>query len=201
MKTNSSESYSPTGVNTTVKPGFSKRVQSEEVLQALKKNKKIARIGGVIIIPIPLIGFLIYGAVTGMDMGAAFLYGLCVSAIFALVALIAAIKNKTAAPFVGTVDRKKRTFRVENSRRNGKSTDKWLIYFDCEDGKTRKKEVTHILFNYLEEGDRVRYLPQFPQPYEKYDKTEDGYVLCMFCSHRVTLDQDTCPFCHNPVIK
>ena len=187
---------------TTIHPvvGFSRKIDSEEVRQALKKQKKYTWIGGAIIIPAPLIGFLIYGAVTDLDMGRAFLYGFLVSAVFVLTTLIVTIRQKLDPSFVGTVDRKKRVIRMDDSEQSGgHSKDQWLIYFDCEDSKRRKKEVSHTIYNYLHEGDRVRYLPQFPQPYEKYEKDEE--VLCMFCSRRVRIEKNTCPFCHNPVIK
>ena len=63
-------------------------------------------------------------------------------------------------------------------------------------------EAYHIRTQiYLEIGERVRYLPRFPQPYEKYDKRKDGDVLCMFCSRRNPLTETECSFCHKPLIK
>lgn len=58
--------------------------------------------GGIaaVIIPLPLIGFLIYGAVSdSMNMGQALAHGLIVSAVFALSALIVTIKKKQDKPF------------------------------------------------------------------------------------------------------
>jgi hypothetical protein len=102
--------------------------------------------------------------------------------------------------FVGTVEQKKKVVRVSDSDdRVGK--DEWFIYFDCEDGRRRKKEVSRTIYKYLQEGDRVRYLPQFPQPYEKYNKTQDDSILCMFCSRSVSIENDQCPYCKNPLIK
>lgn len=201
-KTGSNPHLSPENATQSSR-GFSRRVDTEAVRNALKKQKKYTRIGGAVIIPAPLIGFLIYGAVSdSLDMGRAFLYGLAVSAVFALTTLIATIRQKSERPFVGTVVRKKREIQARDTEDSGgRSKDRWLIYFDCEDGKRRKKEVSRTIYTYLKEGDRIRYLPQFPQPYEKYDKSGDGEVLCMFCSRRVGLDKNTCPFCKNPLIK
>lgn len=186
---------------TRVNQGFSRLIDTELVQKALKKQKKYTRIGGIVIIPAPLIGFLIYGAVSdSMEIGQAFLYGLIVSAVFAFTTFIVTIRQKVDRPFTGTVEKKKKVVRVKDSDDHvGK--DEWFIYFKCEDGKRRKKEVSRAIYMYLQEGDRVRYLPQFPQPYEKYDKAVDGEVLCMFCSRRVSLEKNTCPFCKNPLIK
>ncbi len=98
-------------------PGFSRLIDTAPVRQALKKQKKYTRIGGAVIIPAPLIGFLIYGAVSdSLDMGRAFLYGLMVSAVFALIALIVTIRQKLDKPFVGVVSRRKREYRDKSPR-------------------------------------------------------------------------------------
>ena len=76
-----------------------------------------------------------------------------------------------------------------------------MIRFDCEDGKRRKKEVPLAVFHYLQEGDRVRYLPKFPQPFEKYKTATDTETVCMICGHTQPLVNDSCSICHNPLIK
>ena len=55
--------------------------------------------------------------------------------------------------------------------------------------------------NYLNEGDRLRYLPQFPLPFEKYDKSRDEEIPCLFCGRMNPVKNDNCTFCHNPMIK
>lgn len=55
--------------------------------------------------------------------------------------------------------------------------------------------------NYLNEGDRLRYLPQFPLPFEKYDKSRDAEIPCLFCGRMNPVKNDNCTFCHNPMIK
>lgn len=183
--------------------GYSRLTDSEEVLAALKKNNRVSNIAVFVFVLLPFLGFLIYGAVSDkMDVGKAAVCGIILSAIFAFVSLIVAIRRKLDKPFEGTVIDKKKTFRSGSSQvRGGKSRTKYVIRFECEDGKRRKKEVSIPVFEYLEIGERVRYLPRFPQPYEKYDKRKDGDVLCMFCSRRNPLTETTCSFCHKPLIK
>ena len=183
--------------------GYSRLIDSEPVQKALKKQKRITRIVSVILVILPVIGFGIYGAVSGaMDVGKALVIGLVISAVFLLAALISALRQKLEKPFEGTVVEKKRTIRLGDSRqRGGRSKIKCTIRFECEDGKRRKKEVPLDVFNYLNEGERVRYLPQFPRPYEKYDKRPDGEVMCMFCGRRNPLSEQNCSGCGNVLIK
>lgn len=183
--------------------GYSTLVDSEEVLKTLKKTKRASNIFLAVFVLLPLIGFLIYGAVSDkMDFGKAAVYGLIVSAIFAFVSLIVAIKNKLTKSFEGVVTDKKKSFRMSSANnRSGRSRTKYTVRFECEDGKRRKKEVSVPVYEYLQVGDRVRFLPQFPQPYEKYDKRPDGEVLCMFCSKKNPLTETRCAFCHNVLIK
>ena len=185
-----------------IAPGYSRRIDDGDVLSALKKQKHAGRIGFVIIVPLPLIGFLIYGAVSdSMEIGQAFVYGLIVAAVFALTALISGLKKRVEKPFEGTVTRMKHNVRMSDADGSGRSRDQYLMWFECADGKRRKKEVSYSVFHYLREGDRVRYLPQFPQPFEKYDKSRDSDVMCMFCGRLQSIEQNVCSFCHNPIIK
>ena len=193
----------PASTFSTAAAGYSRLTESEEVLKALKKTKRASNIALAVFVILPFLGFLIYGAVSDkMDFGKAAVYGLIVSAVFAFVSLIVALKNKLTKPFEGTVTEKKKSFRAASANsRTGKSRTKYTVRFECEDGKRRKKEVTIPVYEYLEVGDRVRFLPQFPQPYEKYDKRADGEVLCMFCSKKNPLSETRCAFCHNVLIK
>ncbi|MBO4212705.1 MAG: zinc ribbon domain-containing protein, partial [Clostridia bacterium] len=49
-------------------PGFSNRVNDPEIVAAVKKNRKASAIFMLFIVPLPLIGFLIYGSMS-KDMG------------------------------------------------------------------------------------------------------------------------------------
>lgn len=185
------------------KAGYSDLIDSEEVVKAIKKNKRITGIALVVMIFLPIIGFLIYGAVSPkMEIYMAAVAGVFVSLIFVIATVIYAIKQKAAKPFEGTVADKKITREMSRSSDHaGTTRTKYRVYVNCDDGKRRKKEVTPGAYEYLQIGERVRYLPQFPQPFEKYDKRPDGAVLCMFCSRKNSLAETNCAFCHKPLIK
>ena len=183
--------------------GYSRLIDADEVRKALKKNKRIGNIAVFVFVLLPFIGFVIYGAVSDkMDIGKAAVYGLILTGIFAFVSVIVALKHKLTKPFEGVVADKKITHRAMTAdSRSGRSRTKYTVRIECEDGKRRKKEVSIPVYEYLQIGDRVRYLPQFPQPFEKYDKRADGAVLCMFCSKKNPLSETHCKFCHNLLIK
>lgn len=188
---------------TRLAPGYSRKLESDSVMLALKKQRRTVRIALALLIVLPLIGFAIYGAVSDkMEFFSALGTGLLVSVIMAIASLIALLKQKLTKPFEGTVADKKHYRHIgSSSRRPGRSRNQWRITVDCEDGKRRKKDVQHAVYNYLEIGDRVRFLPQFPQPFEKYDKSRDAEIPCMFCGQMNPVANDDCQFCHNPLIK
>ena len=179
--------------------GFSGMVDTEPVQAALKKQKSRERIISFVYTLIPLIGFLIYGAVSSsMEIGSAFTYGLFLTVIFAVIMLYVFLRRALARPFEGTVSDLQRKF---HSGSKGRSRSKYLVYVDCGDGKRRKKEVNLSVFEYLKNGDRVRYLPKFNQPFEKYKTAADTETICMFCGRKQSLSNDSCEFCHSPLIK
>lgn len=186
-----------------IAPGFSRIIDSEPVRKALDKQRKTVFLTSVILSVLPLIGFLIYGAVSDkMDIGNAVLTGLAVSAIFALTSIIVTVKKRLEKTFVGVVADKKHIHHISSSsRRGGRSRNEWKLIIDCEDGRRRRKKVAHSTYDYLEVGDKVRYLPQFPHPFEKYDKSRDAAIPCLFCGVMNPAGNDACKVCKNPLIK
>ena len=164
-----------------------------------EKQKRREWIISFVFTLIPLIGFLIYGAVSSsMEIGNAFIYGLLLAVIFGIIMLYVFLRRALAKPFEGTVSDMRR--KVHAGRR-GHSRSQYLVYVNCEDGKRRKKEVNLTVFGFLKIGDRVRYLPKFSQPFEKFKTAADTETLCMFCGRKQSLANDSCEFCHNPLIK
>ena len=184
-------------------PGYPRRLDSDEILAALKKQRRLTRIVGLIVIFLPLIGFGIYGSVSdAMELWQAVFAGVVISAIMAVTMLILALKKRFGKSFEGTLTRKKHTHRIHRSNdgyRN--SRDEYILYITDENGKRHKKRTTLGIYNYLNEGDRLRYLPQFPLPFEKYDKSRDAEIPCLFCGRMNPVKNDNCTFCHNPMIK
>ena len=184
-------------------PGYAQNIDAEPVLAALKKQNRITVIASAVLIVLPLIVFMIYGALASpMTIGAAIAMGIFISFVIALVVIITTLKRKLGKPFEGTVADKKhvRHSGVGRSRKT-RSRSQWYICIDCDDGKRRKKDATSTVYNYLQIGDRVRYLPQFPQPFEKYDKSRDAEIPCMFCGKMNPPENETCSACKNPMVK
>ena len=154
-------------------------------------------------IVLPFIGFPLYASLSHkMTLSQGLGAGFFVSLIIALALLIAGIRKKLTKAVEGTVADKRIVMSLRRSSRSGSFTRRrWLVWLDCEDGKRRKKEAHADVYEYLNIGDRVRFLPQFPQPFEKYDKSRDGVVPCMFCCRMNPIENDDCAFCHNPLLK
>ena len=184
-------------------PGYSRMIDSPKVRQALEKQRGAAKKYGAVLCVLPLLGFLIYSFISQkMSTSEGLLYGVIVSAIFAVTMLISSAKQKKAKPFEGNVADKRHERRVSHDADGDRTThDSYFVWVDGTDGKRHKKEVTPTMFNYLQVGDRVRYLPEFPQPFEKYDKSRDAEIPCMICGHMNAVANDTCRFCKNPLIK
>lgn len=184
-------------------PGYSRRLDSDAVLAALKKQRRSTGIVGLIVIILPLIGFGIYGSVSDtMELWQAVFAGVVISAIMAMTVLIVSLKKRFSKSFEGTLTRKKHVHRVHRSNdgyRN--SRNDYILYITDADGKRHKKHTTLTIYNYLNEGDRLRYLPQFPLPFEKYDKSRDVEIPCLFCGKMNPVENDSCTLCHNPMIK
>ena len=189
-------------------PGYSDRINHSDVIAALKKNRKASGVFGLILIPLPLIGFVIYAAVSGeMELGQAALYGGIVSAVFLIFALISRFRQRESAGYEGVVTDKKS--RLRSHSRSDSSVQEtyteYITYVRTSDGKSKKiVENSHsmvIAYNYLEIGDRFRYLPQFNFPYEKYDKSKAPYLGCVACGTHNPVESDRCSRCHTPLLK
>ena len=190
-------------------PGFSDRASHPEILAAVKKNRRAAKIFGFILVPLPLIGFIIYGKVSGdFELGKSALYGGIVSAIFLLFALIGFIKGRAKNTYDATVIDKK----TELERRHTNSDDdslvtKYTVVVRTDEGK--KKKIVEwegsmiTAYNYLNVGDRFRYHPEFNFPYELYDKSRAPYIACVSCGTKNPVAADRCQNqkCRLPLLK
>lgn len=190
-------------------PGFSDRVNHPEILAAVKKNRKAAGIFAFILVPLPLIGFLIYSlAGDGMEIKDALLYGGIVSAVFLLFALFSFVRGRAKNSYDAVVvDKKsKLTYRHNNMDDSRKEmVTEYTTYIQRTDGK--KKKIVELegsqiwAYDYLDIGDAFRYHPQFSFPYEKFDKSRAKYISCVSCSARNPVEADRCKKCGLPLLK
>ena len=184
-------------------PGYSRKLESEAVLAGLKKQRRATRIIGLIVTVLPLIGFGVYGAISdAMELWQALFAGVVISVIIGVTTLIVSLHKRLAKSFDGTLTRKKHVRRVRHSNDGYRdSRNDYILYITDENGKRHKKHTTPTMYNYLNEGDRLRYLPQFPIPFEKYDKSRDAEIPCLFCGRMNPAANDSCSSCRNPMIK
>ncbi len=188
----------PQGVRGRV--GYSDDVNNEELQAALKKTGRITLIVGIVLVLLPFLCFLIYGAVTD-KMKTALPTGLIVSLIFLVTTVIVALKRKFDKPFEGEVV-DKRTRRVSRGGRGHRTHEtEYLLYVRTEEGKKKKKKVMASAFDYIRVGDRVRYHPGFTQAFEKYDKSGDTEVPCMMCGRMNPIENSHCRFCRNLLVR
>lgn len=188
-------------------PGFSDRVNHPEILAAIKKSRGAAKIFLLILIPVPVIGFILYSLITGkMEIGQAALTGGIVSAVILLFALISFVRERAANSYEAVVTKQVHHERIaHHGNGNGESVDEYITCVQTSDGKRKKiREYGNgqiWAFHYLQEGDRFRYHPQFHFPYEKYDKAHADGLYCVSCGTKNPVEADRCKKCNLPLLK
>jgi len=196
---------------------YSRLPETEQVKDTLAKVKKTSRTWGVIVVLLPLVIALGVGVFSkGTTVAKAVPIGMGVSVIFLIFNLVSWFKESAKKPWKGVVVDKEilPVTRKEASSRGtrdkyGKRRDNTrhevrLVHVRDEEGKIHTIEAGVLsghVYDYFKVGDQIRFVPGFPFPYEKRDKSADSYTICMWCSRKVDLNEDTCPRCHKPVIK
>lgn len=186
-------------------PGFSNRIHDPEVKAAVKKNRRASRIFLLIFMPVPVIVAAIYALVTGeMELGQAIIGGAVVSGIILLINFLIGMSHSAKNSYEAVVIDKK----CEYDHKTNDSTTNEYVYktiVRTTDGHKKViQETSHIprsAYEYLCVGDRFRYHPQLAYPYEKYDKSKDGFVYCACCMAKNDLSGDRCHKCGVPLLK
>lgn len=184
-------------------PGFSTRIHDPQIKAALRKNRKSDGIFFLFFMPIPVIVACIYALVTGeMEFGQAFLSGAAVSGIILVINLLIGLSNRAERSYEAVVIDKREGYT------SGSDEDRTPVYktiVRTTDGRKKViQETSHIpssAYEYLCVGDRFRYHPQLAYPYEKYDKSKDGFVYCACCMTKNELSEDRCQKCGVPLLK
>jgi ribosomal protein L40E len=188
-------------------PGYSDRVNHPEILAAVSKNRKTAGVFAFFLVPLPLIGFMIYSIVSGeMELSQASMIGGLVSAVFLIFALYGFITERAKNTYEATVIDKKtrREYRHNNSDDTSYYTQ-YITVVRSTDGKTRKiveRDGSQIwAWDYLQMGERFKYHPQFHFPYELFDKSKAPYIACVNCPAHNPVEADRCRECGLPLLK
>lgn len=187
-------------------PGFSTRIHDPEIKAALRKNRRISRIFLLISMPIPVIVACIYALVTGkMELDQAFVNGAGVSGIILIINLLIGMSNRLKHSYETVVIDKKYEFEYRTNDDSTTTENVYKTIVRTTDGHKKViRETSNIprsAYEYLCVGDRFRYHPQLPYPYEKYDKSKDGFVYCACCTRKNELSEDRCQKCGVPLLK
>ena len=199
--------YAGTGAvrNGIPAPGYSDRCNDPEILQALQKNNKAGNILSLFLIPLPLIGFVIYSIVTdNVPIEEAIRNGLIVSAVFLVFAVLSKISSAMKKPYEAVVTDKKSRMRMRNGDENGRYTE-YTTIVQTNDGKRKKIVETDrsrtFAWNYLNIGDRFRFHPKFAFPYERFEKSSARCLYCVVCQMENPVEADRCQKCGVPLLK
>ena len=195
---------------------YSKMPETAQVKETLAKLKKTSRTWGVIAVLLPLVIALCVGVFSKeTTVAKALPIGLGISAIFLIFNLVSWLKESAKKPWKGVVvdkeilpvtrnETSRGTRDMYGKRRDNTRHEVRLVHVRDEGGKIHTIEVGVLsghVYGYFNVGDELRFVPGFPFPYEKRDKSADAYTVCMWCSHKVDINEQTCPRCHKPVIK
>lgn len=185
--------------------GFSERINDPEVIKQIEHNNKKGRGCIFIGIPLPFIIFLIVSFVSEEIRTAdALVFGGGISVVFLLFYLFGSYLTNAKRSWDGVVIDKK-TKNKSRRFRDGEVQNyiEYTIYFRTDSGK-KEYSVSNSYgapdyrdyYDYLNVGDRVRYHPQLPFKYEKYDKSHDSEIPCMFCKTINDIQNDRCEVCN-----
>ena len=187
--------------------GFSDRVNDPEILAAVKKNRRNSGIFSIVLIPLPLIGFVIYSMFSNkMEIGEAVKIGGVISVVFLVFTLYKFITENAKNSYEATVIDKKsrRAYRHKSSDDSSYYTE-YITVVKTVSGKKKsivEREGSQLLaWNYLNVGDRFKYHPQFSFPYELYDKSKAPYIVCVSCATKNATEADCCQKCGLPLLK
>lgn len=178
---------------------YSDMVGSPEVRAAQEKLRKSHRVWTAVLTLLPVaIAFFVGTFSDDVGLKDALAGGAVIGAIMLVCNLFSSVRTNRGKPWKGVVVDKET---VNVSRKNDRT--KRIIYVRTDDGRKKKIEDSAMgpAYSYFAIGDEVRFVPGFPFPYEKRDKSKDDKVVCMFCSRLVDISKDTCPCCRKPLIK
>lgn len=195
--------------------GFSDRINSPEVIEYVKKSNRSALGCAFVLVPLPFAIYMIVSFVSDeVETADALIFGGGISVAFLLLYLLSRFISNAKRSWDGIVTDKqslKKTKHVED-----RTNEKWelvhytnyVLTFRTDNGK-KERCVERIeegrgdldYYPYLNVGDRVRYHPQVPYKYEKYDKSRDSEIPCMFCKTFNDIHNDKCASCGKQLFK
>ncbi len=190
--------------------GFSERINDPEVIKKIEKRNKKGRGCIIIGVPLPLIIFLIVSfASEEVRTVDALVFGGGISVVILLFFVFGSFLTNAKRTWDGIVVDKKTKNRSRRFRDGEVQhyTD-YIIYFRTDSGKKKISVGSsnggpdyRDYYDYLNVGDRVRYHPNLSFSYEKYDKSHDSAIPCMFCKTMNDIQNGRCEACDNLLFK
>ena len=183
-----------------ITPGFSERMETDEFQTAMKKANRthVIVLAATAVLLAPLL-VAIVSVIKPSNVGALVGAGVIVEAIIICIIVYMLAKRFGGKSWDGQVTGK----RVSRERSGNSTRRVFITEFTTDDGRKKKHKARtlHPTYDYLNVGDRVRYHPQLSYPFEKYDKTTDGLLLCPFCGDFQEIENDSCSRCKKPLLK
>jgi hypothetical protein len=185
--------------------GFSTKINDPSFLKYSKNTNRSSFIFLAILAIASIVGFPIYGIITGeMDLPYSLFYGIGLSALFAVFAIYQQIKIKLDTTWDGTIVDKqssRKTSYNRNLKRYTSHTEHALVV-KRTDGKVVRDVMTKssVVYDYYNIGDVVRHHKGF-NAYEKYDKSGDYNILCIACLTINDIRNDWCSRCKCALLK
>lgn len=182
---------------------FSSKISDSAFNSYKNKSIKWAFLFSGILAVIALVGFPVYGNVSGeIDWPNSLFYGMGIGGMFLVIALLQTLKKSFDKTWDGIVVNKD-SYTVKE-RDNG-HTSRHTIYklkIQKDSGGYKKHKWRDIpgVYSYYNIGDKVRHHKGFSF-YEKYDKSKDTKIMCAACLSFVDADKNTCPRCKCPLLK
>jgi len=185
--------------------GYSSKIADPAFDKYRTNSKRWSYIFAAVLFLAAVIGFPIYGQVSGeLEMPYSLYYGLGIGGMFVAIAAWQSFSRDRDTTWDGVVV-DKRTYKKQSHDKDNNSTRYYTVYeykVKRDNGKlyTHRTEDNSIVYNYFNIGDKVRHHKGFGG-YEKYDKTKDLFLFCTACGSQNDISNDHCFRCKCPLLK
>ncbi len=185
--------------------GFSPKIDDPAFARYQKASSSWAMIFAGALALIAIVGFPIYGRVSGeLEMPTSLYYGMGIGGMFIAIALVQITARGRDTTWDGVVVGKQ-VFERETYDKTNDMHSTHTIY-ECKVKRSNGKVYTHqhedydTVFSYFDIGDKVRHHKGF-DGYEKYDKSKDTIIFCIACGAIHDISDDICSRCKCPLLK
>jgi hypothetical protein len=185
--------------------GFSTKINDPSFHRYSKSTKRWEFIFSLILAIVPVVGFPIYGSVSGeIELPYSLYYGMGVSALFVAIAIVLSIRMNRDVTWDGIVVNKKSSRKREGDNLDGIGVEymEYKLVVKKNNGKVIEDVSRNnpVIYDYYNIGDRVRHHKGF-HLYEKYDKSRDASILCIACLAMNDIRKDWCTRCKCALLK